>query len=483
MRSCSVSHSTPISSSSPCALAGRRPGAYTPSFAGSIFRLAVRVVARRPTWSLLDGSSLAVCLRFLQCRQLQAQSSASRCRRRQRRVQTWRIPAGSAASPPHGQRGRRPRRRTAQGRSRRAQPSAARPRDQGARRRLPNDAGQEWRDYDISPYTLRVTTTNRPNKPSSIGSCARPVTKPGTASRSGMLDRQPAHAARLSHARNAHRRRRHRRSLRQQRGRDASLRRARDHARQSRTGGPSAHAMLQAVPVQSQGAPGLAAGQRRRLVAAGRSCAGEATFASTARRICWSTTASRPWFRYCGRRTTCATSRSNATAWPGYTPEQAQIDEGFSLEFNPLLSVDGHTIDAVLKVPRRPDRKDGAVMVDVPTPAAPRQRTKIEVPQMSSVRLHEQFRWPVDHVLLVSLGVVASPTPVDDQRAGNCRWSLNNSGARSDLLLFVENRGKTHRDRQPCRRPQPAKPRSIKDDIKKATGDRLQERGAYDLGL
>ena len=27
---------------------------------------------------------------------------------------------------------------------------------------LPNDAGQEWRDYDISPYTLRVTSTNKP---------------------------------------------------------------------------------------------------------------------------------------------------------------------------------------------------------------------------------------------------------------------------------------------------------------------------------
>ncbi len=29
---------------------------------------------------------------------------------------------------------------------------------------LPNDAGQEWRDYDISPYTARVTSTNRPEQ-------------------------------------------------------------------------------------------------------------------------------------------------------------------------------------------------------------------------------------------------------------------------------------------------------------------------------
>ena len=29
---------------------------------------------------------------------------------------------------------------------------------------LPNDHGQVWREYDISPYTLRVTTTNRPEQ-------------------------------------------------------------------------------------------------------------------------------------------------------------------------------------------------------------------------------------------------------------------------------------------------------------------------------
>ena len=29
---------------------------------------------------------------------------------------------------------------------------------------LPADAGQEWRDYDISPYTARVTSTNRPEQ-------------------------------------------------------------------------------------------------------------------------------------------------------------------------------------------------------------------------------------------------------------------------------------------------------------------------------
>ncbi|REJ67097.1 MAG: hypothetical protein DWQ31_12300, partial [Planctomycetota bacterium] len=29
---------------------------------------------------------------------------------------------------------------------------------------LPNDQGQVWREYDISPYTLRVTSTNQPEQ-------------------------------------------------------------------------------------------------------------------------------------------------------------------------------------------------------------------------------------------------------------------------------------------------------------------------------
>ncbi len=41
---------------------------------------------------------------------------------------------------------------------------AARPLSQVAGGSLPNDAGQVWREYDISSYTTRVTTTKRPEQ-------------------------------------------------------------------------------------------------------------------------------------------------------------------------------------------------------------------------------------------------------------------------------------------------------------------------------
>ena len=98
-------------------------------------------------------------------------------------------------------------------------------------------------------------------------------------------------------------------------------------------------------------------------------------------------------------------------AWPGFEPHTAQFDEGFKLEFSPLLSLDSKVVDAVLRCEVDQIEKMIPVMIDVPTTVAPRQRTKIEVPQPIASRLHERFRWPTDQVLLISLGVGPAPVP------------------------------------------------------------------------
>jgi len=129
--------------------------------------------------------------------------------------------------------------------------------------------------------------------------------------------------------------------------------------------------------------------------------------------------------------------------WPGFEPRSAVVDEGFALEFTPLLTLDGRSIEAEIKCQIDQVEKLVPVMLDVPTPAAPRQRTKIEVPQMTQVRFHERFRWPIDQVLLVSLGVVAMPVPSDGKSLiPGIALPLPTSPARADLLLLVECRGK-----------------------------------------
>lgn len=120
----------------------------------------------------------------------------------------------------------------------------------------------------------------------------------------------------------------------------------------------------------------------------------------------------------------------------GFEPETAAVEAGYQLEFIPLLSADGRTIDAMIKCHIDQVEKMETVMVEVPTVAAPRQRVKMEVPHMAQFRFHERFRWPVDQVLLIGLGMVPNPAP------GNGRLSgiplIGSGDGRVDLLLMVE---------------------------------------------
>ena len=61
---------------------------------------------------------------------------------------------------------------------------------------------------------------------------------------------------------------------------------------------------------------------------------------------------------------------------------------------------------------------------------------------MSQFRFHERFRWPVDQVLLIGMGMVAPPVPVDNQvTVGGLPLPLPASPARADLLVMVESKG------------------------------------------
>ena len=128
--------------------------------------------------------------------------------------------------------------------------------------------------------------------------------------------------------------------------------------------------------------------------------------------------------------------------WPGYQPELGQLDEGFTLEFSPLLALDTVTTDAVVKVRLAQLEKMLPVKLEVPSIVAQNQRTEIQVPQMTMVELHERFRWPTDQVLLLSMGVVATPGPAKPNVLTDA-LPLPHSAPRADALLFVESKGPT----------------------------------------
>lgn len=148
-----------------------------------------------------------------------------------------------------------------------------------------------------------------------------------------------------------------------------------------------------------------------------------------------------------GRKTVFSTMRQRGyvkgivptqNAWPGYQPEMGQLDEGATLEFNPLLSMDRTSAEAVIKLRMNQIEKMIPVSLDLPSPTGQAgQRLQVEVPQITMANLHERFRWPAEQVLVLSMGMVATPSP-EKGNAFTDMIPVLKSPPRADALLFVE---------------------------------------------
>jgi hypothetical protein len=302
---------------------------------------------------------------------------------------------------------------------------------------LPNDAGQEWRDYDITPYTARVTSTVRPEQaildwilretgyetwhttPLAILSVdSRRVSVYHTpqmhAIVQDVVDRfvnseAEAHVfgMRVITLKSPDWRAKHHKQL---------------HPVATQTQG------IQAWLLAKEDAALIVADLRRRADFQEHSTPHLMVNNGQSKQI--SANQTRNYMR---------DVIVKPEGWPGFEPQMAQFDEGFKLEFSPLLSLDGQVVDAVIRCEIDQVEKLIPVMIDVPTVAAPRQRQEIQVPQPTSARLHERFRWPADRVLLISLGVGPAPVP---SPPGGLKVPLISGPARADLLVFVESRGK-----------------------------------------
>jgi len=322
----------------------------------------------------------------------------------------------------------------------------------GSTATLPNQHGQVWREYDISPYTLRVTTTKRPEQaiidwvlretgyeawhgePLGILSATPRTlrvyhTPEMQAVVADLVDRFVSSEAETSTF-----------SLRVITVNHPNWRaRAQRMLRPVTVQTPGTEAWL----LQKEDAAMLLSELRRRSDYREHSSPhllvnnGQSTVVSTMR--------SRPYVQSVSLR---------PETWPGYQMQPSQVDEGFSLEFSPLLSADQRIIDATIKCSIDQVEKMVPVMIDVPTPAAPRQRTKIEIPQMTQFRFHERFRWPVEQVLLVGMGMVALPVPANAKPlVPGLPLPIGATPPRADLLVFIEGQGKARLSPQITRTP------------------------------
>jgi len=307
---------------------------------------------------------------------------------------------------------------------------------------LPNDQGQVWREYDIRPYTSRVLNTAKPeqaivdwvlretgyeawhSEPVGLLSANHDVlrcyhTPEMQAIVADIVDRFVNSAAgayaftlRVATVRNPNWR-------------------------------AKAMPIMTPLPVQTPGVQGwLLAKENARLLLAElsrrtdyREYNSSQQLVSNGHSIILSTMRPRSYVR--GATIT-------QVAWPGYQPEMGTIEEGFSLEFSTLLTLDLAAADAVVKLRLNQVEKMLPVKLDLPTTVAPNQRVQIDVPQMTMSNLHERFRWPTDRVLLLSMGVVATPGPTKDNPLSDAVTDavpMLKTPPRADALLFVESAG------------------------------------------
>lgn len=135
--------------------------------------------------------------------------------------------------------------------------------------------------------------------------------------------------------------------------------------------------------------------------------------------------------------------RPAPAGWPPYEPETGEVQEGYRLSISPLLTTDGQVIDCVIEAEIDQVDKLNPVELELPLPNNQVHRTRIDVPQVVSWRLHERFRWPSDMVLLLSCGVVASPErPQSAVPLLNMNMFTGTTAGRADALMFIEFRGR-----------------------------------------
>lgn len=303
---------------------------------------------------------------------------------------------------------------------------------------LPNDYGQVWREYDITPYTSQVKAGDKPEQAIVDWILRETGTDVWFADPLGILNAD-SRRLRVYHTPEM-----------QQIVRDVVERFVASDSepqvlglRLMTIGSPNwrsaAVQMLKPVEVQS---PGIEAWLLSRENAA-------ALLGSLRTRADFRDHSSPNLQIFNGQSQTVARTQARSYlrgvkltgTFPGYEMTPGKIDEGYSLQISPLMSLDGKTCDAAIKCNVDQIEKFVSVSLDIPL-GGQTQRAQIQVPQLVSWRLSERFRWPTDQVLLLSCGIVASPAP--DGGAGPLSFvnPFASGGSRVDALLMIECKGR-----------------------------------------
>jgi len=301
---------------------------------------------------------------------------------------------------------------------------------------LPNQAGQVWRSYDISPYTYSVQTRTRPEQALVDWILKETGTEMWFAAPLGILSatkdklhvyHTPAVQERIKPIVDR---------FVQSRGRQLVV-----GMRLMTIASPnwraSAITMMQPFPVNSAGVEAWLMTKENAAILSGMlRNRGDYQAHNNSDLI----VANGQQYNLANTRPVNFT-RSIGLARDGsrYETLAGRIDEGYTVDLSALGSLDGRSIEAIIGCDINQIEKLQTVNVDLPT-AGGSQPFQLQIPQMVRWNVRERFRWPSDMVLVLSCGVVATPGPQKQSLLG-IPSLLNGTRRRADALMFIEYKG------------------------------------------
>ncbi|MGI9518821.1 MAG: hypothetical protein ACR2NP_17325 [Pirellulaceae bacterium] len=311
---------------------------------------------------------------------------------------------------------------------------------------LPNDAGQVWRTYDISPYTYMIQNTNNPQQAVVDWILKETGTELWFSQPMGVLNaaRNELHVYHTPEVQDRIKPIIDRFVNSRGQARVVGLKLATIASPDWRS---SAFSMMQPVEVHSPGLEAWLMSKENAAILAGiLRNRGDYQERSNSDLIV------NDGQKYLlGRTQPVNFIRSLGWVNDGvgqYRPINDQIDEGYTLEFSTLSSIDGQSIEAIIGCQLNQIERVQPVTIELPGPAGNVQPVQLQIPQLVSWEFDERFRWPADQVLVLSAGVVATPDPQRQALLG-IPALLSGTRHRADALMFIEYKGVAQAAPQP----------------------------------
>ena len=130
----------------------------------------------------------------------------------------------------------------------------------------------------------------------------------------------------------------------------------------------------------------------------------------------------------------------NPSMLNGFAEDRVTMDEGIGLSVTPLAVLDGQNMDVSIKLDIVQIERMLTTPIDITTATNSRQRFQLESPQMASYNLDEIVRFPKNMVLLLDLGTVPLPNTTDDNSRNVLAEIARgvNPARRGNVLIFIE---------------------------------------------